>query len=83
MKESLLTDVFWQAGIFLVLAALIIPVLRYCKIPAALGYLLVGIAFGPYALGAATETFPLLAAISLQESEHVKVLAELGGSLRF
>lgn len=78
MKESLLTDVFWQAGIFLVLAALIIPVLRYCKIPAALGYLLVGIAFGPYALGAATETFPLLTAISLQESEHVKILAELG-----
>jgi monovalent cation:proton antiporter-2 (CPA2) family protein len=78
MKESLLTDVFWQAGIFLVLAALIIPVLRYCKIPAALGYLLVGIAFGPYALGAATETFPLLAAISLQDSENVKVLAELG-----
>jgi monovalent cation:proton antiporter-2 (CPA2) family protein len=78
MKESLLTNIFWQAGIFLVLAALIIPALRYFKVPIALGYLLAGIALGPYALGALTEQFPILDIISLQDAAHVKILAELG-----
>lgn len=78
MKESLLTDVFLQAGVFLVLSAVIIPVLRYFKIPIALGYLLAGIAFGPFALGALAEQYPLLEIISLKDAEHVKILAELG-----
>ena len=78
MKESLLTDVFWHAGLFLALSALVIPVLRYFKIPIALGYLFAGIALGPYAVGALSETYPILEAISLKEGEHVKILAELG-----
>jgi len=78
MKESLLTDVFWQAGFFLALSALVIPVLRYFKIPAVLGYLFAGIAFGPYALGALTDTYPILDLVSLKETEHVQILAELG-----
>lgn len=78
MKDSPLTDIFWQAGLFLALAALVIPVLRYFKIPVALGYLLAGIALGPYGLGAAIEHFPFLQAISLQDNESVKILAEIG-----
>jgi len=78
MKESPLTDIFWQAGLFLALAALVIPVLRYFKIPVALGYLIAGIALGPYGLGAAIEYFPLLEAISLQDNGSVKILAEIG-----
>jgi CPA2 family monovalent cation:H+ antiporter-2 len=78
MKESLLTDVFWHAGLFLALSALVIPALRYFKIPVALGYLLAGIALGPYALGALTETFPILNLVSLRDAQHVQILAELG-----
>lgn len=78
MKESLLTDVFLQAGFFLALSALVIPLLRYFKIPIALGYLFAGIALGPYALGSLSGEFRLLDSISLQETEHVKILAELG-----
>ena len=78
MKESLLTGIFWHAGIFLVLSALIIPLLRYLKIPAALGYLLAGIALGPFALGTLVSQFPFLDAISLKDTSHVKILAELG-----
>jgi Kef-type K+ transport system membrane component KefB len=78
MKESLLTDVFWHAGLFLALSALVIPALRYFKIPVALGYLLAGIALGPYALGALTETFPILDLVSLRDAQHVQILAELG-----
>ncbi|MEM6811111.1 MAG: cation:proton antiporter [Pseudomonadota bacterium] len=77
MKESLLPDVFLQAGLFFALGSLIIPVLRYFKIPTALGYLLAGIAVGPFGLGALSDTFPVLNAISLENAEHVKILAEL------
>ena len=78
MKESLLTGVFWHAGFFLALSALVIPVLRYFKIPVALGYLFAGIAFGPYALGVLAETYPILDFISLKDTAHVQILAELG-----
>lgn len=78
MKESLLTDVFLQAGLFLVLAAIIIPILRYLKIPVALGYLLAGIALGPYGLGVIIEHFPMLEAISIKDDQTLKILAEIG-----
>ena len=78
MKETILTDVFWNAGLFLALAALVIPLLRYFKIPVALGYLLAGIALGPYALGELTQQYPVLDALSLADTAHVKILAELG-----
>ena len=77
MKESLLTEIFLQAGLFFALGSLIIPVLRYLKIPTALGYLLAGIAVGPYGLGSLVTAFPFLDIISLEDAEHVKILAEL------
>jgi len=78
MKESLLIDVFWHAGFFLVLSALIIPILRYFRIPAALGYLLAGIALGPHGLSAITSHSVVFDLIALQDAKHVKILAELG-----
>lgn len=78
MKESLLTEVFWHAGLFLALSALIIPLMRALKIPSALGYLLAGIAVGPYGLVALTDHSIILDLISLQDADHVKILAELG-----
>ncbi|MEM9468847.1 MAG: cation:proton antiporter [Pseudomonadota bacterium] len=78
MKESLLTGLFLQGGLFLFLAAIIIPVLKYCRVPTALGYLLAGIALGPFGLGAIEQFTPVSEFIGLDNTEHVKVLAELG-----
>ncbi len=78
MKESLLTDVFSQAILFLVLSAIIIPLLRSVKIPIALGYLLTGIALGPYGIGTLSNSIPALSFITLQDTTHVKMLAEFG-----
>ncbi|MDH5723290.1 MAG: cation:proton antiporter [Alphaproteobacteria bacterium] len=78
MKESLLTDVFWHAGFFLALSALVIPMLRYFKVPVALGYLFAGIALGPYGLGGLAPQLPVIDAITLKEAAHVKIMAELG-----
>ncbi|MGH1376986.1 MAG: cation:proton antiporter [Alphaproteobacteria bacterium] len=78
MKESLLAGVFWDAGLFLTLAALIIPALRFLKIPTALGYLLAGIALGPYGLSVLAGHLPVSEFIGLQDATHIKILAELG-----
>lgn len=78
MKESLLTEVFWDAGLFLTLAALIIPILRFLKIPTALGYLLAGIVIGPYGISVLAEHLPVSEFIGLKDAEHVKILSELG-----
>jgi CPA2 family monovalent cation:H+ antiporter-2 len=77
MKESLLTGIFLHAGLFFALSSLVIPVLRYFKIPTALGYLLAGIAVGPYGLGTLATSFPFLDIISLEDTEHIQILAEL------
>lgn len=77
MKESLLPDIFLHAGLFFALGSLVVPLLRYFKIPTALGYLLSGVLIGPYGLGSLTQTFPFLSSISLEDAEHVKILAEL------
>jgi len=77
MKESLLTEIFLHAGLFFMLGGLIVPLLRYFKIPNALGYLLAGIIVGPFGLGALPEGIPFLDFISLNDTEYVKILAEL------
>lgn len=78
MKESLLTEVFSQAILFLVLSAIIIPLLRSIKIPIALGYLLAGIAMGPYGISALGNDIPMLSDFTFQDTTHVKMLAEFG-----
>ena len=78
MKETVLIDVFWHAGFFLLLASLIIPFLRSLKIPTALGYLLAGIALGPHGLIMLSDHQLVLELIGLQNAEHVKILSELG-----
>lgn len=78
MKDSLLADVFLEAGLFLVLAAIVIPVLRSFKIPAVLGYLFAGIALGPHGFGRMIEYFPALEAAGLEDDRTLKILAETG-----
>ena len=74
----MLVEVFWSAGLFLTLAALVIPALRFLKIPTALGYLLAGIALGPYGFSIFADQVPIFEFIGLQDSEHIKILAEIG-----
>lgn len=78
MKEALLLDVFLYAGLFLAIAALIIPLLKRFKIPGILGYLVAGIVLGPQGLGEFADQYPQLEYITLQNSENIKLLSELG-----
>ncbi len=78
MKESTLLPILVEVSVFLVAAALIIPLLKRFKVPSILGYLLVGLSLGPYGLAQLIDAAPWLSYITLENSEQVKLLAELG-----
>ena len=78
MKESPLLEVFIYASFFLAISAIIIPLLKSIKIPSVLGYLCTGIIFGPQALGLFVEDYPLLQYITVQNSDSINLLSELG-----
>jgi CPA2 family monovalent cation:H+ antiporter-2 len=78
MKESPLLEVFMNVGFFLAIAALVIPLLKRFKIPPVLGYLMAGILFGPQGLGEYATEIPVLQYVTLQDSDSLKLLSELG-----
>ena len=59
-------------------AGVAIPLLRRLGMSSILGFLLTGVALGPYMLGALARYFPLLAPLELKQGEGFSGLAELG-----
>ncbi len=64
--------------VFLVGAGLIVPLFHRARIGAVLGFLLVGVAVGPYGLGQWVETHPWLRYLTIEHRERVEPFAELG-----
>ena len=64
--------------IFLVAAGIIVPLLHRVKLGTVLGFLLVGLALGPYGVGYLDDYFPVLNYITLDDPKAAEPLAELG-----
>jgi CPA2 family monovalent cation:H+ antiporter-2 len=64
--------------IFLVAAGIIVPLLHRMRLGTVLGFLLVGLALGPYGLGYLATKFPILGYVSLDDPKTTEPLAELG-----
>ena len=58
-----------DAAVFLVAAGVIVPLLKTVRISAVLGFLLAGLALGPYALGGAAYRFPVLDWVTVTDPE--------------
>ena len=73
-------DHIWlkDALVFLFAAGVVAPALRLLRIPSVLGFLLAGIALGPFGLGAWTENWHGLEYITISEPETAAPFAELG-----
>lgn len=71
---SVLRDIL----VFLVAAGLIVPLLRSVRIPAVLGFILAGIALGPFGLGALSHVWPFIGYLTLSNPEAAIPFAELG-----
>ena len=64
--------------IFLVAAGIIVPLLHRLKLGTVLGFLVIGLALGPYGLGHLAEQFPVLRYVTFDDREAAEPLAELG-----
>ena len=64
--------------VFLFAAGVAVPVFRFIRLPAIVGFMVSGIALGPFALGALSEQFPILEYISISDPGAAAPFAELG-----
>jgi monovalent cation:H+ antiporter-2, CPA2 family len=72
--EAWLKDVL----VFLVAAGLIVPLFHRARIGAVLGFLLIGIAVGPYGFGTLAADYPWLRYLTIEDRARVEPFAELG-----
>ncbi len=67
-----------EALLFLALAGILVPVLQRLRVNQMLGFLVVGVLFGPHGIGDWGGGMPWLALVTFQDVEGIKSLAELG-----
>lgn len=67
-----------EALLFLALAGIMVPLLQRVRVNQTLGFLLVGIVFGPHGLPQWLSDLPVIGWVSFGEVERIKPLAELG-----
>ena len=67
-----------DALVFLAAAGLVVPLFHRARIGAVLGFLVVGIAVGPYGFGQLAQDFPWLRYLTIEDRARVEPFAELG-----
>ena len=72
---------FKPALIILAAAAIVIPLFHRLRLSPVVGFILVGIAVGPFGLALVADRVPLLGAITLNRPESIAPIAELGISV--
>ena len=70
--------VYKEALLFLATAGVVAPLFVRLRVSPVLGYLLAGVALGPFGLGRLAERTPILAALALTNVEAIARLAEFG-----
>ena len=64
--------------VFLVVAAVMVPLSNRLRLNPVLGFLLAGVLLGPFGLGRLVASYPFLGNIVFEDIEGVSILAELG-----
>ncbi len=64
--------------VFLIAAGILVPAMRWMKVPAVIGFILAGLALGPFALGRLAQDYPVLQFFSISSAEAALPFAELG-----
>ena len=71
-----------DAVVFLIAAGVVVPLFRLFKLSSVLGFLIAGLALGPFALGGLAERFSVLEWVTISEPEAAKPFAEHGAARR-
>lgn len=69
---------FQEPLVILATAGVVIPLFRRLKVSPVIGFILVGVLIGPYALGALARDVPWLSHVVITEPESIATIAELG-----
>jgi len=69
---------FQEPLIILATAGVVIPLFRRLKFSPVIGFILVGVLIGPYALGALARDVPWLSHVVITDPESIATIAELG-----
>jgi CPA2 family monovalent cation:H+ antiporter-2 len=72
------TSFYKEALIVLGAAAIVIPLFHRLHVSSVLGFMLVGVAVGPFGLASLTPYLPWLSAITISEPESIEPIAHLG-----
>lgn len=67
-----------EVVLFLLAAAVIVPLFYRLRISPVLGFLAAGVAFGPHGFGALAQRWPVFGNLSVEADEDIAVLAEFG-----
>ena len=67
-----------EVVVFLVIAAILVPLFQRVRVSPVLGFLLAGVMIGPFGLGAFADRFTILGYVTITDVESVRVLAEFG-----
>lgn len=67
-----------EVVVFLVIAAILVPLFQRVRISPVLGFLLAGVIIGPFGLGAFADRFAVIGYVAITDVESVRVLAEFG-----
>ena len=81
MESQFDPGLFKPALIILAAAALVIPLFHRLRLSPVLGFMLVGVAVGPFGLASFADRLPLLRAFTLSDPHIIAPTAELGISL--
>jgi len=73
-------DISFYKVLLIVLAAtaIVIPLVKQLRLPPVLGYMLVGMAVGPFGIGKLVVDMPILSAITIESRASIVPVAELG-----
>lgn len=78
MAATIDPGTFKEALIILGSAAVVIPIFYRLKLSPVLGFLLVGMAVGPFGLGAFAAQYPALSWVTISNPEDINLVAEFG-----
>ena len=78
MTTQAFPDGIREALLFLATAGVAVPVFTRLKVSPVLGFLLGGVALGPFGLGAVAAFVPALSSLAITETDRIGGLAELG-----
>jgi CPA2 family monovalent cation:H+ antiporter-2 len=78
MDEQFSTSGFSDALVILGAAGIVIPAFARLRISPIIGFILIGVAFGPSGLGALTAAHPWLHYLTISNAQRIEPFAELG-----